>query len=61
LDFLLRIYKPILSPLKWLAILVIHKILKISPKPIGAAPKRFAAGIGFFLSVLILIMALLSI
>ncbi len=55
LDFLARIYKAELSPLKYLARLVIHGILKMKPKPIGAAPKRFAAGIGLFFSLAIFI------
>ncbi len=32
-----------------------HGILKKKPKEIGAAPKRFAAGIGFLFSIIIFI------
>jgi len=40
-----------------MAILIVHRILNIPPKAIGAAPKRFAAGIGFIFSILIFILS----
>ncbi len=52
-DYLARIYFPKFSILKHISILIMHVILNINPKPIGAAPKRFAAGIGFFFSITI--------
>ena len=54
-EFLMKIFPKTLkfSILRQIAIFIMHKILKIKPKPIGAAPKRFAAGIGFLFSIII--------
>ncbi len=52
-DFYARIFIPKFSILKIISKIILHKIIKIKPKPIGAAPKRFAAGIGLLLSVII--------
>ena len=59
-DFLMRIYKLNFSILRHIAIFIMHRILKIKPKAIGAAPKRFAAGIGFLFSIIIFILILIA-
>ena len=56
LDFLARIFNSKLSLLKIIGSFILHKIFKIKPKEIGAAPKRFAAGIGAFFSIMIFLM-----
>ena len=55
-DYLARIYFPKFSILKHISVFIMHDILKIKPKAIGAAPKRFAAGIGFFFSIIIFVL-----
>lgn len=54
-EYLMRIFVKTLkfSILRQLAIFIMHKVLKIKPKEIGAAPKRFAAIIGFLFSIFI--------
>lgn len=53
IDFSIRAYSSgNLSLLKQIA-MVISKALKISPKPIFAPPKKFAASLGFIFSLLI--------
>ena len=53
LDFLARMYNPKLSLFKYLSVNILHGILKIKPKEIGSAPKKFAAGIGILFAVLV--------
>ena len=52
-DFLMRIFNDKLSLLKIISVNILHGILKIKPQEVGAAPKRFAAGIGALFSILI--------
>jgi len=52
-DFFLRIVKPIFSPLAFVGRFLLHKVLRVKPKPTGAAQKRFTAGIGFMFSGMI--------
>lgn len=54
IDFSLRAYTKIKSPLAFIAKKVSDS-LKLTPKPIFAPPKRFAASLGFIFSVLIAI------
>ena len=51
-DFALRAFTRILSPLAVIA-KGLGKAFKLTPKPIFAAPKRFAAGLGFVFSLII--------
>ncbi|WP_426566281.1 DUF4395 domain-containing protein [Angustibacter sp. McL0619] len=51
-DFLLRtVFGPALSPFARLAATTIRPRLKASPQPTPGPPKRFAAGIGAFMTV----------
>lgn len=52
-DFFLRSTKLCSSPLTLISKKIV-KFLKLKIKPIDAAPKRFAAGIGLILSLLVL-------
>jgi hypothetical protein len=53
LDFLARSINAHFSPLARLSRFILDK-LHISPKPIGAAPKRFAARLGLLFSIILL-------
>jgi hypothetical protein len=53
LDFLIRSINARFSPLARLARFILDK-LHIPPKPIGAAPKRFAARLGLLFSIILL-------
>jgi hypothetical protein len=55
LDFLARIHKQKFSLLKYLSVNILHGLLKIPPKEIGSAPKKFAAGIGVVFAILIFV------
>src|ERR1700739_399651 len=60
IDFFLRAFNyGKFSPLNILSGEIV-KQLKISNKPIGQAPKRFAAGIGFILSVAIVLLLIFN-
>lgn len=54
-DFALRAFTYQSSPLALIA-KVISKALKITPKPIFAAPKKFAAGLGFGFTLIALVL-----
>lgn len=54
-DFALRAFTYQTSPLASIAKLI-SKTLKIAPKPIFAAPKKFAAGLGFGFTLIALIL-----
>lgn len=55
LDFLIRSINTRFSPLARLSRFVLDQ-LHITPKPIGAAPKRFAARLGFLFSTTLLLL-----
>lgn len=48
-DFFIRAFTTLLSPLAALARLILEKV-GVAPKPIFAPPKKFAAGLGFVFS-----------
>ncbi len=60
LDFFIRAFTPgLYSPLRFLS-QQIGQVLGVSVKLINARPKRFAAGVGFILSLLITLFQLFS-
>ena len=58
-DFALRAFTYFPSPLAALAKIFSHA-LKLKPKPIFAAPKKFAASVGFIFSLFTLVLFLLN-
>lgn len=59
LDFALRGFSYWPSPLAFVAKLVL-KLLKVQPKPVFAAPKKFAAAVGFVFAAAISVLLLLD-
>lgn len=59
IDFALRAFSNQFSPLKAVAN-KIAAFLKLKPKPIFAAPKKFAATLGFIFSMLIVVLLFLE-
>lgn len=59
LDFAIRAFTFLPSPLAFVAKLVVN-LFKINPKPVFAGPKKFAAVVGFVFSLAISILLLLN-
>ncbi len=55
LDMLARKYQDKWSLLKYISVNILHGLIKLKPKEIGSAPKKFAAGIGASFALLIFI------
>lgn len=58
-DFAIRAFTFLPSPLTFVAKLVVN-LFRLKPKPIFAAPKKFAAAVGFVFSLSITVLLLLN-